>query len=231
MTKITIGKRHQFDSHALAEMYRLRAKVFAERMGWEVTVLSGMEIDDYDALAPYYMLVRDEAGDVCGCWRMLPTEGPYMLRDTFPQLLYGASAPREAAVWELSRFAILSEPQHAYGFAQRVLEAMREVVRFADRMGIASYVTVTTPAVERLLRAAGVLTRRFGPPMRVGVAQAVALTIDLDARLRRALFGPAREPVGAQGADCTIQPAAGLGATAKGSSQRRGPLTYGLPAT
>jgi acyl homoserine lactone synthase len=65
---------------------------------------------------------------------------------------------------------------------------MREVVRFADRMGITSYVTVTTTAVERMLRKAGVETLRFGPPLRVGVEHAVALTIVLGAQTRRALF-------------------------------------------
>jgi acyl homoserine lactone synthase len=185
---ITIGSQRSFDLDALAQMYRLRAKVFGERMGWEVAILSGMEIDGYDALSPHYMLVHDENDTLCGCWRIMPTVGPYMLRDTFGQLLHGQPAPSSRDVWELSRFAIVAPETPGFGFAGLALEAMREVVKFADRMGISSYVTVTTTAIERLLRKTGVETRRFGPPMKIGVENAVGLTIDLGERTHHALF-------------------------------------------
>lgn len=190
--KITIDKQRSLDLDALAQMYRLRAKVFGERMGWEVAVLSGMEIDSYDAQSPYYMLVRNDSGAVCGCWRLLPTQGPYMLRDTFPQLLRGHDAPASPDVWELSRFAIVSPEHSAYGFGELALDAMRAVVTFADRFGIRSYVTVTTTAVERLLARARIAMQRFGPPMRIGDVNAVALTIDLGEQTHEALFSGAQ---------------------------------------
>ena len=187
--KITINNQCRFDLDALAQMYRLRATIFAERMGWEVAVLSGMEIDEYDAQSPHYMLVRDDTDAVCGCWRLLPTQGQYMLRDTFHQLLYGQRAPASPRIWELSRFAILSREQSGFGFGELALDAMRAVVTFADRRGITSYVTVTTTAIERLLVRARVATHRFGPPMRIGKVNAVALSIDLGEQTHEALFG------------------------------------------
>jgi acyl homoserine lactone synthase len=191
--KITIGAQQDFDLDTLAQMYRLRAHVFGERMGWEVAILSGMEIDGYDALSPHYMLVHDEQERLCGCWRLMPTTAPYMLRSTFPQLLHGQPAPVAPQVWELSRFAIVSPEKSGYGFATLALDAMREVVTFADRMAITSYVTVTTTAVERLLRKAGIEMRRFGPPMRIGIENAVALTIELGEATRQALFAQTAE--------------------------------------
>lgn len=188
-SKITIDKQCSFDLDALAQMHRLRARIFGERMGWAVTVLSGMEIDDYDACSPHYMLVRDEVDAVCGCWRLLPTLGPYMLRDTFPQLLYGQEAPASPRIWELSRFAIVSNEQSGFGFGGLALDAMRAVVTFADRRNLTSYVTVTTTAVERLLVRARISTQRFGPPIRIGNVHAVALSIDLGAQTHEALFG------------------------------------------
>lgn len=89
-SNIQVGTRRDFPSKVLWDMHRLRTRVFKDRMGWEVPVLSGMEIDGYDATDPYYMVIRSSNGGVCGCWRMLPTEGPYMLKDTFPELLHGA---------------------------------------------------------------------------------------------------------------------------------------------
>jgi acyl homoserine lactone synthase len=191
--KITIGTRQDFELTELAEMYRLRAKIFGERMGWEVAILSGMEIDGYDALSPYYMLVNGESKELRGCWRILPTEGPYMLKDTFPELLHGQPAPEHPRVWELSRFAIVSDAQERFAFGTLALDAMREIVSFADRMGIDSYVTVTTTSVERLLKRTGIDMRRFGPPMRIGVENAVALTIEMSEQTHLALFGQVTE--------------------------------------
>lgn len=186
---IQIGQRQEFSRNELRDIHVLRAKVFRDRMGWEVPVLDGMEIDGYDALEPHYMVIRDDASKVCGCWRMMPTEGPYMLKDTFPQLLHGAAAPVDGQVWELSRFAIETDGDSKFGFAERALAAMRGIVTFADQHGIRKYVTVTTTAVERLLRHTGVETSRMGPPLQIGVERAVALEIHLGEKTRAALFG------------------------------------------
>lgn len=186
---IQIDARGQFASNDLWEMYRLRARVFRDRMGWEVPVLAGMEIDGYDALDPYYMMIKGRGNRVFGCWRMLPTTGPYMLKDTFPSLLCGQVAPEADDIWELSRFAIETDGAQAFGFADIALDAMREIVAFGDRMKISRYVTVTTTPIERLLRKTGIAISRFGPPLRIGVENAVALDIDIGEQTHRALFG------------------------------------------
>src|SRR5215207_6383380 len=96
--QINIAARREFQPCDLWEMHALRAKVFQGRLGWEVPVLSGMEIDGYDTLEPHYMMMREpdagaKAGILRGCWRLLPTQGPYMLKDSFSQLLHGQPAP------------------------------------------------------------------------------------------------------------------------------------------
>jgi acyl homoserine lactone synthase len=50
---LEIAARTAFPKFELFAMQRLRAKVFSGRMGWEVPIMSGMEIDGYDAMAPY----------------------------------------------------------------------------------------------------------------------------------------------------------------------------------
>lgn len=187
--QIRIATREDFESKDLWEMYRLRAKVFKERMGWAIPVMSGMEIDGYDALGPYYMMISDPSKGLCGCWRALPTVGPYMLKDTFPELLYGQPAPEDPKIWELSRFAIEAEGPQGFGFSGISLDALREIVKFGDKMGIKHYVTVTTASIERMMRRAGFAVTRFGPPMRIGVENAVALNFDIGEQTHEALFG------------------------------------------
>jgi acyl homoserine lactone synthase len=169
-------------------MYKLRAKVFKERMGWDVPIMSGMEIDGYDALDPYYMMIHDHTGAMKGCWRALPTEGPYMLKDTFPELLHGTPAPENPRMWELSRFAIEADGPQGFGFSGLSLDALREIVSFGDRMGIEAYVTVTTTSIERMMRRANFAVTRFGPPIRIGVENAVAVVFDIGEQTHRALF-------------------------------------------
>lgn len=186
---IKIAARGEFQSKELLNMHRLRAQVFRERMGWNIPIMSGMEIDGYDALDPTYMLISERNSSVRGCCRLLPTEGPYMLKDTFPELLHGHAAPEGRNIWELSRFAIETDSTANFGFAELALESMREMVSFGDRMGIDRYVIVTTTAIERLLRRAGIAVSRFGPPLRIGVENSVALDIDLGEQTHEALFG------------------------------------------
>lgn len=178
--QIQIAPRREFPSKALWEMHKLRAKVFKGRMGWEVPIMSGMEIDGYDAIEPYYMLMRDADGLLRGCWRLLPTQGPYMLKDSFPQLLHGMVAPEHPKIWELSRFAIETEGCGSFGFSQLTLEAIRDVISFGHRTSLEQYVTVTTTAIERLLHRTGVVVERVGQPLRIGVENAVALYWDVE---------------------------------------------------
>lgn len=179
---IRIAARRDFKSRDLWEMHKLRAKVFKDRLGWEVPILSGMEIDGYDALEPLYMMIREPGGgSLRGCWRLLPTEGPYMLKDSFAQLLHGQPAPEHARIWELSRFAIETEGNSRFGFSEITMESIAEIISHGYHAGIDQYVTVTTTAIERLLRRAGVVTTRFGAPLQIGVERAVALYVDIPA--------------------------------------------------
>ena len=184
--QINIASRREFQSRDLWEMHTLRAKVFQGRLGWEVPVLSGMEIDGYDALEPHYMMMREPdagigRGILRGCWRLLPTEGPYMLKDSFPQLLHGQGAPCDEHIWELSRFAIETGGSDHFGFSEITMESIAAIIRYGHEQGIERYVTVTTVAIERLLRRAGVVTERLGPPLVIGVEMAVALYVDIEA--------------------------------------------------
>ena len=178
---VEIAHRREFKNIDLWDMHKLRAKVFHDRMGWDVPIMSGMEIDGYDAIDPYYMMMREFGGILRGCWRLLPTEGPYMLKDTFPQLLHGAPAPEDAKIWELSRFAIETEGQQVFGFSEIAMASIGEIISYGHRVGITQYVTVTTTAIERMLKRAGLVIERFGPPIRIGVENAIALYVDIEA--------------------------------------------------
>ena len=189
-TTIRIGTRKDFDNEHINQMHRLRARVFKGRLGWDIPTTAGMEIDDFDALDPYYMLIQDGAGRVRGCWRLMPTEGPNMLRDTFPQLLHGTAAPAGRHIWELSRLAVDTEgEEQSFGFSDLTIRVFQTAMTFAQRMGVTNYVVVTTMPIERMLRRAGVEIDRLGSPVQIGVERSVALDWSVSAQTLTALFG------------------------------------------
>lgn len=166
-------------SRDLRVMHELRYEVFRERLEWEVSCSDGTERDRFDDLDPTYMLVKDDDGRVAGCWRMLPTTGPYMLKDTFPQTLCGQPAPEHPAVWELSRFALGRHEGRAHRFCDVAVQMMESVTDYALDRGVTQFVTVTTVAIERLLKGLGLPMRRFGAPVQVGVERTVAFSIEV----------------------------------------------------
>lgn len=190
MRKLILGTSDHaaLDTNTLQKMYRLRHRVFREKLRWNVNSDNGVEIDEYDALDPYYMVALED-GDATACWRLLPTSGPYMLRDTFSALLRGEELPERKDVWELSRFAVLSPAQRYNGqihLNDVAFEMFDRLIHFADERGISRYVTVVSTSVERLMKSNGITLTRFGDGQVSDVdgVRSVACWITLDKRTR-----------------------------------------------
>ncbi|HXD43477.1 MAG TPA: acyl-homoserine-lactone synthase [Ramlibacter sp.] len=187
---VSTGPLQGFTAAEQFGMFALRHEVFKVRLGWDVEVTEdGREIDQFDAdEQARYIIGKSPAEHIDAHWRLLPTLGPYMLRDVFPQLLHGQPAPAAADVWELSRFAIATDRlassedagNHQIGFGTLSVALMQESVRFARSNGIARYVTVTTSAIERMLVRRGLNVHRVGPPIKIGRVLTVACFIEID---------------------------------------------------
>lgn len=179
---ILVGRARQgaFRPQDIRGMHRLRYRVFRERLQWDIPALDGQERDEYDKCNPVFVMARDDGGEVVGCCRLLPTTGPYMLKDTFPALLGGHSSPVAADVWEISRFALDKGARSGFGFSSLPAGMIGETVRYALAQGIKHYVFVTTVAFERMLRRMGVNCERFSAPLQIGIERSVALWMHID---------------------------------------------------
>ena len=161
----------------LAEMHRLRYRVFKQRLGWDVEVSGDMEIDEFDACRPAYLLQTDDEDRIQGCVRLLPTTGPTMLRDTFPLLLDGQPAPASDTIWESSRFGVdlwSRDEKTGRSIARATYELFAGMIEFGLMRQLTDIVTVTDARMERILCRARWPLRRLGSPRAIGKTLAVA---------------------------------------------------------
>jgi acyl homoserine lactone synthase len=175
----------QFVEHQnlLKQMHRLRAKVFGERLEWDVTVADGGERDQYDDLDPTYILATSGGNKVVGCARLLPAVGPTMLELTFPQLLRDGSLNANAAMIESSRFCVDTTLPAGRGGGQLhlvTLTMFAGIIEWSMANGYDKIVTATDLRFERILNRAGWPMARLGEPVAIGNTVAIAGTLPAD---------------------------------------------------
>lgn len=140
----------------LDDMYRLRARVFGDRLGWDVQIEDGREIDAFDKLDPAYVIGVDDEGHVIACVRALQTTGPHMLADVFSAILDGEPPLRSATIWESTRFCVdterLSRGNGRNSISYATCELMVGALEYAQSAGITDIVTVIDPVMDRVLK-------------------------------------------------------------------------------
>jgi acyl homoserine lactone synthase len=169
---------HEY-SELMDDMFRLRARVFRDRLGWDVQVADGKERDKYDDEGPVYLIYADdESRKVKGSLRLLPTTGPTVLADIFCDTLPDAMHLGAPTIWECTRFC-LEEDISSRGHREELLiSSAALIVALGDvaiRAGIESIVGNFDSTMLRLYRRIGceveVLgsTRRYGRPVYLGL--------------------------------------------------------------
>ena len=162
----------------MEQMFRLRARVFHDRLGLDIQVADGKERDKYDDEAPVYLIYADdEAREVKGSLRLLPTSGPTVLADFFSDTLPDAVHLSSPSIWECTRFClddrVLGNANHEEYFAAAALIAALGDV--AINAGIESILGNFDSTMLRLYRRIGceveVLgsTARYGEPIYLGL--------------------------------------------------------------
>jgi len=190
---VAVASRSDLSPIHEEELARYRYRIFVERLGWAIADGRGpseYERDQFDSAQTIYIIRRNPAGQICGCARLLPTDGPYLLKEIFPDLFTEGELPSMPQVWELSRLAAtradLSD-ENTEDVLDGVRAMMSAVVDFAASRGIERLVGVTYVAMERLFRRLGIHAHRAGAPRVVDGKLIVACWIEVDAATKHAL--------------------------------------------
>ena len=173
MIRLIPGARAKLFPREIDAMFRCRAFIFSERLGWEVVVKGEYERDRFDDENPLYLVSVDpESGQYWGSLRLLPTTGPNMLRDVFPFLLSDGEIIESASIWETSRICVITgdgQPERAQGGVNYVLvELLAGIGEVAAFAGLTQIVAVFDARIYRVLRAVGCNPQIIGTPRRIG---------------------------------------------------------------
>lgn len=168
-----------------------RYRVFIETLGWQMDTPPGIERDRFDQPETVHVIVRDEQHDIVGYARLLPTTGPYLLGEMFPQLMNGQPPPCSEEVWELSRFAVMDLRGARTGISTLrpsalAVDILQLAADYVEKQGGKRLITVSPLAMERLLRRTGFHVHRAAPPVMIEGHPTFACWIELAGR-------PARE--------------------------------------
>ena len=178
MIRLVNGLDYQSYTSDLDQMFRLRKRVFNDRLGWDVNVSGEYEIDSYDFLKPLYVLALDDSGQrVVGSLRLLPSTGPNMLADTFYELLPEGQVFRNPTIWESSRYCVdteLASKWCEHGVHQATAELLLALCEIGQIAGLTFIVTVIDLRMERILRRLNCAGERIGDPRKYGNVTAIA---------------------------------------------------------
>jgi len=172
------------DSHRypreMDAMFRARAAVFAGRLGWDVTVVDGREIDSFDGLNPLYLIAIDEATNtIRGSLRLMPTTGPNMLKQCFAGFFDQPVDIESGTIWECTRFCLHPDAEtqpSATGAMRTTWELMLGICEVGLRAGLSHIQGVYDQSMVRVYKktrwtpAPVASTTRLGPlPVFVGL--------------------------------------------------------------
>jgi acyl homoserine lactone synthase len=181
--KVIEGKRSSLYPMEMDAMFRNRAEIFSERLGWEVTVKDGYERDEFDDANPLYLISVDpRTNEYWGSLRLLPTTGPNMLRDVFPFLLSEGEYIESATIWEASRICAVAadgQPERSKnGVSLALGELIAGIGEVAIIAGLTQIVAVFDARIHRVLKAAACDPQIIGRPRRIGGTMSFAGLFD-----------------------------------------------------
>jgi acyl homoserine lactone synthase len=178
MIRVIEGRDAHLHPNLIGQMFRLRKRVFHDRLRWDVKIEGDFEIDSFDALSPLYVLsINETTNQVVGSLRLLPTTGPNMLSDIFYELLPDGQPIRNPTIWESSRYCVdtdVAEKWGAHGVHQTTSELLMALCEIGLHSGLTFIVTVIDLRMERILRRLNCAGDRLGEPRRYGKVTAIA---------------------------------------------------------
>ena len=135
MIDVVTNENRDLYSDMLDQMYRQRKEVFIDKLGWDMPVTDGKEIDAYDDERSTYLLASDDGENVTASIRLLPTETPHLMSDLFSEMCAGG-VPVGPNIWEASRIYTMTPTRRPKDRIRAAAQVMTGVAELALLHGI-----------------------------------------------------------------------------------------------
>jgi len=177
MIRIVTAESRKAHTRALIEMHRQRKAVFVDRLGWDLTVTGGLEIDAYDGPQALYLL-SIEHGRLMSSARLLPTVRPHLMSEQFPHLCPGG-VPRGPEVWEASRFCVNPMLRESSARRAQLGRIIAGIIEAGLGRGISRVTFVASSALLPLTLDAGWAACPIGPSAHDGQDRITAVLAEI----------------------------------------------------
>ncbi|MBE1205937.1 acyl-homoserine-lactone synthase [Aminobacter carboxidus] len=163
----------------LEQHFRLRHEIYVVERKWQALARPiEIEMDAFDTENAIYLLALDNAGDVIGGSRLVPTTQPHLLGDVFPQLANGAP-PRAPDIYEWTRFFISNPHRTADRSARLAGEVLCGLLEASLRLGVRKISVVCEAFWPDRLRALGWQVEVLGESMQREDGEIVGALIEV----------------------------------------------------
>ncbi|THJ16659.1 MAG: hypothetical protein CAF42_011950 [Nitrospira sp. CG24B] len=168
------------DESDLQQAYRLRHRVFAERLQWVARNSEELEYDTYDTFATSVGLF-DGGGELRGVFRMVNSSFPFMLESEFRACLLPTCEVRKSPdAAEITRLAV--DPTLTdKGLSNRLMQVLfKSVYQWSMHNDVRYLYMVVEKRFLRVLRGMGFTCEAISPAVSLPPAQAVSIAAVLD---------------------------------------------------
>lgn len=158
---------YQKNSVLLDQMFRTRKTVFADNLGWDVSVRGPFEQDEYDQMEPVYLVwCNEQRTRLYGSMRLLPTTGPTLLYDIFRDTFPDATDLIAPGIWEGTRMCIdelaLKQDLPNFSAGRAFSHLFVALCECALDHGIHTMISNYEPHMKRIYKRAGAVVQELG---------------------------------------------------------------------
>ncbi|WP_032113954.1 acyl-homoserine-lactone synthase [Candidatus Paracaedibacter symbiosus] len=165
----------KYHNDILDEFYRIRKKIFIDRLNWDLPAQGDKEIDQYDHNQCNYLLSISN-DKVSGGIRLTPSLAPNLTFDTFSDVFnLPTHIKPQNNLLEISRLGIIktSDEMPSNIVRRKTLELFQGILKFGLCHGYEKIITVTDIRIEKIFKLSDWPLERISEVQQVGNTRAL----------------------------------------------------------
>lgn len=150
----------------LSSMHNLRWDVFINRLNWKdgLLAVNYMEIDNFDYGDCVYLGHKNQDNKITASVRLIPTNKPYMIKQSYPQFVFDSNCPDSNNIYEISRFCFLASDASMSSSPAAYLAAA--CIEYGLQHNIQKFIALTNLSVKRMIERVGWDPTPIGAPQK-----------------------------------------------------------------